>query len=82
MPAQSKGAVPARSRFEGTLQYEFLGDDDAVGVAAVGDAARVLVREVVSENEIGAELLEALLALGAGAIGVDQAAYGGQVTEL
>ncbi len=57
-------------------------DDDAVGVAAVGDAAGVLVGEVVGEGEVGAELLEARLALGAGAVGVDHAADRGEVAGL
>ena len=82
IPAQSSGAVPARSRLAGTLEDEVLGDDDAVGVAAVGDAAGVLVGEVVGEGHVRAELLEAGLALGAGAVGVDQAADRGQVAGL
>ena len=45
IPAQSSGAAPARSRFDGNAQHEALIDDDAVGVAAVGDASEVLVRE-------------------------------------
>ena len=57
-------------------------DDNAVGVAAVGDAARVLVGEVVGEGEVRAELLEAGLALGAGAVGVDHAADCGEVAGL
>ena len=57
-------------------------DDDGVGVAAVSDAAGVLVREVVGEDHVGAELLEAGLALGTGAVGVDQAADAGQVAGL
>ena len=82
MPAQSRGAAPARSRFEGTFEHESLVDDDAVGVAAVGNAAGVLVGEVVGKGEVGAELLQALLALGAGAVGVDHAADGGEVAGL
>ena len=55
-------------------QDEVLVDDDAVGVAAVGDAAEVLVRGVVGEGHVRAELLEAGLAVRAGAVGVDHAA--------
>ena len=64
------------------MQDEVLVDDDALGVAAVGDAAGVLVGEVVGERHVGAELLETRLALGAGAVGVDQAADGGEVAGL
>ena len=63
-------------------QDEALVDDDAVGVSAVGDASQVLVREVVSEGHIRAELLEAGLALGAGAVGIDHAADRGEVAGL
>jgi hypothetical protein len=48
-------------------------DDDGVG-AAVGDASEVLVRRAISECPVRAELLQASLALGAGAIGIDHAA--------
>ena len=57
-------------------------DDDAVGVAAVGDAAGVFVGEVVGEGQVGAELLEAFFALGTGAIGVDHAADGGEFADF
>ena len=62
------------------LKDEALRDDNAVRVAAIGDAAGVLVREVVGEGGVVAELLEAGLALGAGAVGVDEAADSGEVT--
>ena len=82
IPAQSSGAAPARSRLDGTRRTKRSVDDDAVGVAAVGDAAEVLVGEVVGEGHVRAELLEAGLALGAGAVGVDQAADRGEVAGL
>ena len=63
-------------------EHEVLVDDDAVGVSAVGDAPGVLVGEVVGEDHVGAELLESGLALGAGAVGVHQAADRGQVAGL
>ena len=66
----------------GHTENEALGDNDGVGVSAIGDLAGVLVREVVGEGEVLAELLEAGLAFGTGAVGVDQAAYGGEVTGL
>ena len=66
----------------GTLRTKCSSTTMRVGVAAVGDAAEMLVREVVGEGEVGAELFEAGLALGAGAVGVDQAADGGEVAGL
>jgi hypothetical protein len=63
-------------------EHEALVDDDAVGVAAVRDAPGVLVGEVVGEGHVGAELLEAGLALGASAVGVHQAADCGEVAGL
>ena len=82
IPAQSKGAAPARFEVRGDAQDEPLVDDDAVGVAAVGDASEMLVRRVVGEGQVRAELLEAGLALGAGAVGVDHAADRGEVAGL
>ncbi len=66
----------------GNVQHKALIDDDAVGVAAIGDASQVLIGEVVGERHVGAELLEAGLALGAGAVGIDHAADRGQVAGL
>ena len=57
-------------------------DNDAIRVATIGDASEVLVREVVGEGHVGAELLEALLALGTGAVGVDHAADCGDVADF
>ncbi len=54
-------------------QDEALVDHDALGIAAVGDAAEVLVRRVVREDRAPAELLVPGLALGAGPVGVDEA---------
>ena len=64
------------------MRTNFSVDDDAVGVAAVGNAAGVLVGKVVGQGEVGAELLEALFALGAGAVGVDHAADRGEVADF
>ena len=66
----------------GNLEHEFLVDDDAVRVAAVSNAAAVLVRGVVGQGEIGAELFQPLLALGAGAVGVDHAADSREIAGL
>src|SRR3954466_4226082 len=49
-------------------QNESLVNHDAVGVAAISDASEMLVREVVGQREIRAELLESGLALGTGTI--------------
>jgi hypothetical protein len=57
-------------------------DDDAVRVAAVGDASEVLIGKIISEREVRAELLETSLALEAGAVGIDHAADGGEVAGL
>jgi hypothetical protein len=66
----------------GDAHDEALVDDDAVGVAAVGDAAAVLVGRAVGGDGIGAELLEAGLARFAGAVGVDEAADADEVARL
>ena len=82
MPAQRRGAAPARSRLEGTRRTKRSIDDDAVGVAAVGDASEVFVGKVVGEGHVRAELLQAGLALGTGAVGIDHAADRGEVAGL
>src|SRR4029077_17273564 len=56
--------------------------DDALGVATIGDASEVLVREVVSEGHVPTELFKASLALGTGPVGVDHAADRGEVAGL
>ena len=57
-------------------QDEVLVNDDAAGVAAVGDRrGLVLVRRVEGERMVRAQVLEVGLALRAGAVRVDQAAH-------
>ena len=63
-------------------QDKVLVDDNAVGVATIGDASEVLVWRVVGEGHVRTELLETGLALGAGAVGVDHAADCGKVAGL
>src|SRR5512132_1988065 len=55
-------------------QDEAFIDNDLIGVATVGHAAEVLVRGVVGERHVGAELLKSSFALGAGTVRVDHAA--------
>src|SRR6185437_14998455 len=56
------------------VEHEALINDDAVRVSAVSDAPEMLVRKVVGENKVRAELFLAGLTLGTGAVGVDHAA--------
>src|SRR5262249_12624237 len=56
--------------------------DDAIRVAAVGDASEALVRKVVRESDVAAELLNTGLALPAGPVGIDHAADCRQVAGL
>ena len=73
---------PGESQIGGDAQHEAFIDDDAVGVATVGDASEVLVRGVEGEPQVRAEILKPSLAPGAGAVGVDQAADCGEVARL
>ena len=83
MPAQSSGAVAARSSLRRDPEGVGLVHHDAFGVAAEGHAAEVLVGAVVSEDrEVEAILLQAAPATRAGAAGIDQAADGGEVAHL
>lgn len=82
IPAQSRGAAPGELEVRGDAQHESLVYDDAVGVAAVGDASEVLVRHIEGECEVRAELLKAGAALRARAVRVDHAAHRGEVAGL
>src|SRR5262249_20865233 len=55
-------------------QNEMFIDHNALGIAAIRDAAEVFVRRIESERHVWAELLEVTFAIFAGAIGVDHAA--------
>ena len=48
-------------------------DDDAIGIAAIGDAAKMFVRRIESECHVWAELLEVTFAICAAPVGVDHA---------
>jgi hypothetical protein len=58
----------------GDAQNETLVDDDALGVAAIGDVSEVLVRRIKGQYHVRAELLKPSPALGTGAVRVDHAA--------
>src|SRR6266446_2582067 len=63
-------------------QNEVFIDDDAFRVAAVGHASEVLIRRVESEDHVRAELLEAGLALRAGAVRIDHAPDRSEIARL
>src|SRR4029453_1887121 len=46
---------------------------DAIGIAAIGNAAEVFVRRIESESHVWAELLEVTFAIRAGPLGIDHA---------
>ena len=66
----------------GNVQDEMIVDDDAVGVAAEGHAAQMLLRRVVGVNAVRAELFQALFAVLTGAVGINHAANRGEVAGL
>jgi len=66
----------------GNAEDKALVNDDAIGVAAIGDTSQVLVRKVVGEGRLRTELLEARPALRAGAVRVHHAADCGDVARL
>src|SRR5437016_5977131 len=63
-------------------QNEAFIDDDAFGVAAIGETSEVLVWRIKRENHVRAELLEAGLALWAGSVRIDHAADRGEIAGL
>ena len=48
-------------------------DHNAIGIATIGDSAKMFVRRIESERHVWAELLEVTFAIWAGAVGVDHA---------
>ena len=66
----------------GNAQNEAFIDDNAIGVATIGDTSEVFVRGVEGEGKVRAELLKASLAMGTGTIRVHQAADRGEVAWL
>ena len=82
MPAHSR-VPPRRGRDSPGCEGPCPRHHDAVGVSAVGDRGRaVLVRAVVGEGRVRAELLEALAAVRAAMVGRDHAADADEVTDL
>src|ERR1017187_1294842 len=73
---------PGEIEVGGDSQNEVFIDDDAIGVATVGDASEVLVRGVEGERQVRAEILKPNLAPGAGAVRVDEAADRGELAGL
>ena len=63
-------------------QDEMLIDDDAIGIAAIGDAAKVFVRRIESKRHVWAELFEVTFAIWAGAIGVHHATHRDEIAWL
>src|SRR5438132_7183177 len=66
----------------GDAQNEMFVDNDALRIAAVGHASEVFVRRIEGEDHVRAELLEASLALWAGAVRIDHAADRGEIPGL
>jgi hypothetical protein len=57
-------------------------DDDAIGIAAIGDAAKVFVRRIESERHVWAELFEVTFAIWTDAVGVHHATNRGEIAWL
>ena len=63
-------------------QNEMFIDDDAVGITAKRDPAKMFVWRIESERHVWAELLEITFAIRTGAVGVDHATNRDQVADL
>ena len=81
-PGAEQRRGSGRIEVGGDAQHELLIDDDALGVAAEGDAAEVLIRCVVGEGRVGTELLDVLLAVAAGVVRIDQATDPHEISRL
>src|SRR5450755_2062525 len=73
---------PGEAEVGGDSQNETFIDDDAIGVATVGNSSQMLVRGVERKRQVRTEILKPSLAAGAGAVRVDQATNGGEVARL
>src|ERR1039458_2693683 len=65
---------PGEIEVGGDSQNEVFIDEDAMEVAGVGEASKVLVRGVDGARQVRAEILKPNVAAGAGAVRVDEAA--------
>src|ERR1051325_4931487 len=63
-------------------QNEMFVNDNATGIAPVGDAAEVFVRRIESQCHVWAELFEVAFAILTGSIGVDHTADGDKIAWL
>ena len=63
-------------------QHKSFIHNNALGISAVGNTSQVLIRSIEGISRIGAKLFETCLALGAGAIGIYEAAHGGEISGL
>ena len=61
------------------MKNEMFIDDDAGGVAAIGNTAKVFVRRVERECQVRAVLFKASFALWTCTVGIDQAPDGDEV---
>src|SRR5579863_5246816 len=80
--ASAERCGPGETKVRWDSQDKVLIDDDTIGIATVGYASEMLVWRVEGERKIRAKVLKPGLTPGTGAIGIDQAAYRGEVTRL
>jgi hypothetical protein len=81
-PGAEERRDPGEIEVGGDAQNEVFIDDDAIGVATIGDASEVLVRGVEGELQVRTEILKPSLTPGAGAVRVDEATDRGEVAGL
>ncbi len=77
-----QGSSSGKIQIRGNAKDKLLVDDDTVGVTTIGDASEMFVWHVEGQRQVRAELLEASLALGTGAVGIDQTANCGEVSSF
>ena len=64
------------------MEDESLVDNNAVRVTAIGDSPQMFVGKVVSQRDVGTELLQSGFAFGARSVRVDKAADGREISGL
>jgi hypothetical protein len=81
-PGAKQRRDPGQIEVGGNTQNKVFIDDDTFRVSAVGDATQVFVRGVEGEGLVWAQLFQAILAIGAGMVRINQTADARQVARL
>jgi hypothetical protein len=81
-PGAEEGRGSSEIEIGGDTHNEAFIDDDAIGVATVGDTSKMLIRGVEGKGLVRAELFKTSFAMGTGTVRIDQATDRSEVAGL